>query len=43
MTCGDAVAGVTSWIINCEGDYPSVYTRVSYFEGWIDARIPGLP
>ena len=47
MTCGDAVAGVTSWGVQSGGDclvtYPSVYTRISAFEDWIDTHIPGLP
>jgi elastase-2 len=36
------VAGVTSWGIsslgNCRQDYPSVYTRVSYYIDWINSN-----
>jgi len=42
LNCGTQVAGVTSWGIsslgNCRQDYPSVYTRVSYYIGWINGN-----
>jgi len=44
MTCsnGGVLAGVTSWGITsggvCSVDHPSVYTRISSFEAWIDSH-----
>merc|ERR1711894_828272 len=36
------VAGVTSWgVEGCPGNFPSVYTRTSYYRRWIDDVIKG--
>ena len=29
------LAGVTSWALGCDVNYPSVYTSVSYYRSWI--------
>ncbi|KAK7093959.1 chymotrypsin-like serine proteinase [Littorina saxatilis] len=36
VRCGSTLTGVTSWgQSTCGGTYPSVYTRVSYFNSWL--------
>ncbi|XP_005091543.2 fibrinolytic enzyme, isozyme C-like [Aplysia californica] len=46
MMCGprhNILAGVTSWgERTCSGNYPSVYTRVSAYLGWIRSKAPGV-
>ncbi|KAL8597003.1 hypothetical protein ACOMHN_050102 [Nucella lapillus] len=37
VRCGDTITGVTSWgVSTCNGELPSVYTRVSYFTSWLN-------
>jgi len=37
LNCNGVVTGVTSWVASgCLVQYPSVYSRVSYFRTWID-------
>jgi secreted trypsin-like serine protease len=37
LNCGGVVTGITSWVASgCLVQYPSVYTRVSFFRTWID-------
>nr|KAG5695068.1 hypothetical protein BaRGS_032561 [Batillaria attramentaria] len=37
-TCGNTLVGITSWgISNCSGSYPSVYTRVSQFQSFLNS------
>jgi len=39
LNCGGVVTGVTSWVASgCLVQYPSVYTRVSFFRNWIDSN-----
>ncbi|XP_064611960.1 fibrinolytic enzyme, isozyme C-like [Liolophura sinensis] len=34
------LAGITSWgVSTCSGEYPSVYTRVTYFLDWVNTNI----
>jgi len=36
VRCGNTLTGVTSWgMPSCDGSFPSVYTRVSYFYSWL--------
>jgi len=43
LNCGNIVAGVTSWGISSSGaclqTYPSVYSRTSFFLGWINSQL----
>ncbi|XP_001601179.2 trypsin isoform X2 [Nasonia vitripennis] len=40
LIAGGKIVGVTSWgTIPCEGDAPSVYTKVSSFSDWIETTI----
>ncbi|XP_064611890.1 chymotrypsin-like serine proteinase [Liolophura sinensis] len=40
MVCEGLLAGITSWgMSTCSGSLPSVYSRVSYFEQWLDANM----
>jgi len=37
LQCGNVVVGATSWgSANCNPASPSVYSRISFFRGWID-------
>merc|ERR1711893_564095 len=42
LKCGSLLAGITSWGISsggaCRQDFPSVYTRVSYFRSWLQSQ-----
>jgi secreted trypsin-like serine protease len=39
LNCGGVVTGATSWVASgCLVQYPSVYTRVSFFRSWIDSN-----
>ncbi|XP_046580112.1 LOW QUALITY PROTEIN: chymotrypsin-like serine proteinase [Haliotis rubra] len=39
MVVGNTLTGITSWgISSCSGSYPSVYTRVSSFNSWIQGQ-----
>merc|ERR1712055_908325 len=42
LRCGSTLAGITSWGISsfgtCRQDFPSVYTRVSYFRSWLQSN-----
>jgi secreted trypsin-like serine protease len=44
LNCPGVVVGVTSWVVsgggNCLPSYPSVYTRISAYLGWILANTP---
>jgi len=44
LNCGGAVAGVTSWGMSSNGaclqNYPSVYSRTSFYREWIRANTP---
>jgi len=31
----DVLVGITSWGIDCGGDYPGVYARISFYRDWI--------
>jgi len=39
LRCGNTLAGATSWgQAQCNPSFPSVYSRISFFRGWIDAN-----
>ena len=39
LVCGNLLVGATSWgVSSCSPNYPSVYTRLSYFYTWIMAQ-----
>jgi len=42
LKCGNDLAGLTSWGISsagsCRQDFPSVYTRISYYRNWLQTN-----